>query len=82
MKKALLHLILVLSLFKLQAQSGQLSINRIEQMPDLPFPLELRDWKAVAAAYDNYVFDMDKTGQYLPLSRTGSQGIAAMALRW
>ncbi|HHV00429.1 MAG TPA: laminin G [Bacteroidales bacterium] len=74
MKKALLHLILVLSLFKLQAQSGQLSINRIEQMPDLPFPLELRDWKAVAAAYDNYVFDMDKTGQYLPLSRTGSQG--------
>lgn len=74
MKKSLLCLILVFSLFRLQAQSGQLSISRIAQMPDLPSPLELKEWKAVAAAYDNFVFDIDKTGQYLPLSRTGSQG--------
>jgi hypothetical protein len=56
------------------AQPGQLNISRTGQMPDLPAPLQLRDWNTVAHDYDNFVFDLDKTGQFLPLSRTGTAG--------
>ena len=56
------------------AQQGQLSIPRIDLMPNLPTPLLIRDWNAVAINYDSYVFDMNKTGQYLPLSKLGTQG--------
>jgi len=45
----------------------QININRIEQMPNIPTPYEMRDWKQVALGYDNFVFDFDLTGQYLPL---------------
>ncbi|HAH58584.1 MAG TPA: hypothetical protein DCL86_10590, partial [Bacteroidales bacterium] len=43
-------------------------------MPDLPAPFHIRDWKAVAVDYDTFVFDLDKTGQYLPLCRLGTTG--------
>jgi hypothetical protein len=56
------------------AQTGQLSIPRIDQMPDLPHPFQIRDWKIVARDYDNFVFDLNKPGQYLPLSRLGTMG--------
>lgn len=72
-KKVLLQIFLLAGLAAF-SQPGQLSISRIEQMPDLPAPLEIRDWKAVATAYDNFVFDLTKTGQYLPLGRLGNQG--------
>ncbi len=58
----------------LYGQTGQLNISRINQMPDLPSPLLIMDWDAVAEDYDAYVFDLNKTGQYLPLSRLGMQG--------
>jgi len=70
-------LILIQLLFlslQLFSQPGQSSISRIDQMPDSPLPLLIRDWKTVAQNYDSYVFDMSKTGQYLPLSRLGTQG--------
>src|SRR4030042_4886913 len=69
-------LILQLCIFTMQSfpQQGQLSISRIDQMPDLPAPLLIRDWKTVAYDYDSYVFNINKTGQYLPLSRLGAQG--------
>jgi hypothetical protein len=56
------------------AQTGQLSISRIDLMPDLPAPLQIRNWNLVTIDYDSYVFDVNKTGQYLPLSRLGTQG--------
>ncbi len=56
------------------AQPGQLNISRISQMPDLPAPLLIRDWNEVTLDYDNFVFDLNKTGQYLPLSRLGTTG--------
>lgn len=56
------------------AQTGQVSINRITLMPDLPSPLSIRDWNSVTTAYDAFVFDLNKTGQYLPLIRTGTPG--------
>ncbi len=45
----------------------QISINRIDQMPNAPSPYEMRNWKQVAISYDNFVFDLNLTGQYLPL---------------
>lgn len=52
----------------MQAQPGQIGIPRIQSMPNLPSPYNVRDWKLVARQYDSLVFDMNATGQYLPLS--------------
>jgi hypothetical protein len=73
-KYTLLFLILVLATFQVPAQTGQLNISRVTMMPDLPAPYHIRDWKTVAVDYDTFVFDLDKTGQYLPLSRLGTTG--------
>jgi hypothetical protein len=56
------------------AQQGQLSISRIDQMPDLPSPLQIRDWDAVARNYDALVFDLNKTGNNLPLVALATPG--------
>jgi len=45
----------------------QINIDRIEQMPNLPLPYEIRDWKQVTIGYDSFVFDFNLSGQYLPL---------------
>lgn len=45
----------------------QIAINRIEMMPNLPAPYEMRNWKQVARGYDTLVFDFNLIGQYLPL---------------
>ncbi|MFZ0391638.1 MAG: laminin G, partial [Calditrichia bacterium] len=45
----------------------QIAIPRIEQMPNMPSPYEMRDWREVAQGYDTYVFDFNLSGQYLPL---------------
>ena len=71
-KNTFLFLILILAVFQVFAQSGQLNLSRVAMMPDLPTPFQIRDWKAVTVDYDNFVFDLDKTGQYLPLSRIGT----------
>jgi hypothetical protein len=38
------------------AMGGQVSIPRVELMPNAPSPYLMRDWKQVALDYDNYVF--------------------------
>ncbi|MDD4968980.1 MAG: T9SS type A sorting domain-containing protein [Paludibacter sp.] len=66
----------------LLAYSQQLSIPRIDLMPDMPVPFVMRDWKQVAVNYDNFVFDTTKTGTYLPLSAIStSNGINYPALK-
>lgn len=69
-------ILIQLCIFAMQsyAQQGQLSISRIDKMPDIPLPLQIRDWKTVAHDYDSFVFDLNKTGAWLPLSRLGTQG--------
>lgn len=52
----------------LLAFAQQISIPRIDQMPNLPSPYVMRDWKQVAIDYDNFVFDTSKTGTYLPIT--------------
>src|SRR5512146_1692134 len=49
------------------ARSQQISIPRIDQMPNRPAPYLMRDWKSVARGYDSLVFDLNRTGTYLPL---------------
>lgn len=62
-------LILIISCLSghLQAQAGQVGIARVELMPNEPSPYYMRDWKAVATAYDSFVYDEQKTGEHLPL---------------
>ncbi|MEO5582525.1 MAG: LamG-like jellyroll fold domain-containing protein, partial [Saprospiraceae bacterium] len=56
-------------------QAGQLLVPRIELMPDQPNPYNLRNWKQVARQYDSMVYDVTKTGTYLPLLSIGNSGI-------
>jgi hypothetical protein len=45
----------------------QISIPRIDQMPAMPDPYVMRNWKAVARGYDSLAFDLTRSGPYLPL---------------
>ncbi|NND31776.1 MAG: T9SS type A sorting domain-containing protein [Saprospiraceae bacterium] len=49
-------------------------INRIENMPDQPVPYNLRNWKEVARKYDTFVYDLNKSGEFLPLVFIKDQG--------
>lgn len=46
---------------------AQTSIDRIDQMPDLPQPLKIIDWKQKAMQFDSLVFDFNNTATYGPL---------------
>ncbi|MGE5428016.1 MAG: LamG-like jellyroll fold domain-containing protein [Methylococcaceae bacterium] len=74
MKRLILFLLVCMLIIQAFAQQGQLSISRIDQMPNVPSPLQIKDWDAVTRDYDNLVFDLNKTGTYLPLSAIGTQG--------
>ncbi len=58
-----------------RTQTGQVAVPRIETMPNLPTPYNLRNWKKVALQYDSFVYDVNKTGQYLPLVNMGASGL-------
>ncbi len=60
-------LLLIFSAYQ-EINSQQIIISRIEMMPNMPQPYEMRDWKLVAWNYDSLAFDLEATGQYLPLS--------------
>ncbi len=63
-----LRLLLLLIVFFSEMLAQQITIPRIEQMPNLPQPYAMRDWKSVAKGYDSLVFNDSASGQYLPLS--------------
>ncbi|MFN0213159.1 MAG: LamG-like jellyroll fold domain-containing protein [Saprospiraceae bacterium] len=71
----ILWLALLWSVSSLSGQSGQIALPRVEQMPNQPAPYNIRNWKQVARQYDTFVYDLQKTGQYLPLSSLGSGGV-------
>ena len=56
-------------------QTGQVTVPRIERMPNIPAPYNLRNWKQVARQYDSFVYDVTKTGQYLPFVSIGASGV-------
>jgi hypothetical protein len=57
------------------AQTGQIALPRVDQMPNQPAPYNVRDWQQVAMQYDSFLYNLNKTGQYLPLSFLGNAGI-------
>ena len=40
---------------------------RIERMPNLPEPYAMRDWNAVAQAFDRMAFDFNRQGEHFPI---------------
>ena len=76
MMRRVYYLILALSIStSVFAQVNQLTITRVQQMPNLPSPYLMRDWKSVATDYDNLAFSLSATGQFLPLVGVKSGGI-------
>ena len=73
MRKFLLG-IAMLSFIRVEAQPGQMLIQRIEQMPKMPVPYEMRDWKAVAGNYVDLVLNPHE-GACLPLSFQHKAGV-------
>lgn len=60
-------LVLVLVADMAFAQFGQKDIVRVQMMPNIPEPFQMRDWKEAAREFDKLVFDFDAEGDYLPL---------------
>ncbi len=61
-------LVLVCTLIFNLSFAQQISISRVNMMPDMPQPYEMRNWKQVATQYDKLIFNLNATGQYLPLA--------------
>jgi hypothetical protein len=74
-RKRVLALLLAAGLNAATLSAQQISIGRIEAMPNAPSPYLMRDWKQVARGYDSLVFNTARQGQYLPLSRTYSASV-------
>lgn len=47
-------------------QVNQLAIDRVNLMPDQPTPYKMLDWKEKALNYDQYVFNRNLKGEFLP----------------
>src|SRR4030042_681398 len=56
-------------------EAQQIAINRVNKMPNKPLPYTMRNWKKVAAGYDSLVFDLNASGQYLPMVWTDGNTI-------
>uniref|UniRef100_UPI000592FF49 hypothetical protein n=1 Tax=Gorillibacterium massiliense TaxID=1280390 RepID=UPI000592FF49 len=42
-------------------------IRKVKQMPEIPAPFEMRDWREVAIRYDSLIFDFNVQGSFYPL---------------
>ncbi|MCK9451792.1 MAG: T9SS type A sorting domain-containing protein [Bacteroidales bacterium] len=60
-------LFLLIAIFVIPLKAQQISISRINEMPDMPQPFLMRNWKKVAQLYDSTVFNQDWQGEYLPV---------------
>ncbi|SFG32872.1 hypothetical protein SAMN05216383_11038 [Prevotella sp. KH2C16] len=76
-KELLIFLLVCSSLWAINVNAGnkvslgkpvrQVSISRIDQMPDMPESYEMLDWKGKAKKFDAYVFDWHNQGKTGPL---------------
>jgi hypothetical protein len=69
------QLLLTIGTLSAFAQPGQINITRVQQMPNIPSPYLMRNWKDVAIKYDQLIFSTTSTGQYLPLMSSKPSGI-------
>ncbi len=74
LRTCLLVSLFLIGNFILSGQVSQINIQRIELMPNEPSPFNIRDWKQVATGYDSFVYDINRTGQFLPLIFTRDEG--------
>ena len=51
---------------------AQITIDRISSMPDQPEPYKMLDWKEKAINFDQYVFNANQKGEFLPFIWTDS----------
>jgi len=56
------------------AERPQISIRKVESMPDFPRPYAMRDWDKVARNFDAFLFDPKKKGPHLPLIKFAGNG--------
>ena len=66
-KWRLLTIIIFCLLIDFQLAAQQINIPRIEQMPNIPVPYEMRDWNNVAIGIIFFVLVLVKTGNFLLL---------------
>ncbi len=64
--RCMLSLLIVGALASI-ASANQIPVGRVDLMPNHPQPYAMRDWARVARDYDAFVFDPNKTGEYLPI---------------
>jgi len=50
-----------------QAQIKQLKLSRVEEMANLPQPLQIIDWKLMAQNFDKTIYDFKARGEYWPM---------------
>ncbi|MDN3587127.1 hypothetical protein QWY86_10640 [Pedobacter aquatilis] len=49
------------------AQVKQLSLNRVDEMADVPQPLKIIDWKLMAQNFDKTIYDFNAKGEHWPM---------------
>lgn len=55
-------------------QSSQINVKRVDAMADLPQPLKIIDWKAMAHNFDKTIYDFNAKGEYWPMVWMDSTG--------
>ncbi|MCI1779418.1 MAG: hypothetical protein LKI53_05615 [Bacteroidales bacterium] len=48
-------------------QVEQVAIPRVAEMPDMPSPYKMTDWRGKAVSFDKYVFDLNRKDEVGPL---------------
>lgn len=56
-----------ISKFEIASPVQQIKLERVENMPNMPEPFKIIDFKNLAKGYDSLVFDDMQTGEYWPL---------------
>lgn len=77
MKQRLIFLIsfLLLTATSLtRAQVKQIHLARVDEMADLPQPLQIINWKNMAVKFDSTVYDFNAKGKYWPMVWIDSTG--------
>jgi hypothetical protein len=62
-----LSITLLIGTISLHAQVKQRALSRVDQMADLPAPLQIIDYKALAHKFDKTVYDFNAKGAFWPL---------------
>ncbi|WP_379088785.1 hypothetical protein [Pedobacter sp. UC225_65] len=62
-----LLLFFALSFGVAQAQVKQLNLSRVDEMADLPQPLQIIDWKQLSKQFDKTIYDFKAKGEYWPM---------------